>query len=127
MPKTIFKASFDWKKPPRSSFNTLKLLPKYKKPSYMVSILFMLLKIPPFLHLLFLLSCIYSLHKVETTNKNYWRFFKIPLHMSVIILKVHFLKGLEDRSQSFLHKDREAIQTPVVCAKMTSTLCDQSY
>ena len=79
----------------------------------MVSI-FLLLKIPPFLHLLLLLSRVYSLHKVETTNKNYWRFFKMPLLMSVIFLKVCFLKGLEDMSQNFLCKDQEAIQTPVV-------------
>ena len=74
----------------------------------MVSIFFMLLKIPPFLHLL--LSRIYSPHKVETRNKNGWRFFKMPLPRSVIFLKIHFLKGLEDMSQNFLHKDREAIR-----------------
>ena len=61
-------------------------------------------KIPPFLYLL--LSHIYSLHEVETTNKNYWYSFKMPLPRSMIF---RFLKGLEDKSQNFLHKDREAI------------------
>ena len=107
-PKTILTTSFGLKKPPRL------LLPKYKKPSYMVSIFFMLLKIPPFLHLL---SRVYSLHKVEIRNKNCWRFFKMPLPRSVIFLKICFLKGLEDMSLNFLHKDREAIRMPMVCAK----------
>ena len=52
----------------------------------------------------------------------------MPLPRSVIFLKIRFLKGLQDMSQNFLHKDREAIQTPVVhVQKMVSTLCDQSY
>ena len=73
----------------------------------MASVFFMLLKIPrPFLHL-FLLSRVYSLHKVETTNKNYWR-LNAPTHVCDI------LKGLEDMSQNSLHKDREAIRTPAV-------------
>ena len=38
----------------------------------------------------------------------------MPLPSSVIYLKVPFLKGLEDMSLNFLHKDREAIQTPMV-------------
>ena len=38
----------------------------------------------------------------------------MPVLRSVIFLKVRFLKGLEDMSQNFLHKDREAIRTPVV-------------
>ena len=80
----------------------------------MVSIFFMLLKIPRFLHLLLLLLRIYSPHKVEIRNKTCWRIFKMPLLRSVILLKVHFLKGLEDMSQNFLHKDREHIRTPVV-------------
>ena len=63
----------------------------------------MLLKIPPFLHLL--LSCVYSLHKVEIKNKN------APTQ---VCEKIRFLKGLEDMSLNFLHKDREAIQMPVV-------------
>ena len=103
----------------------LRLLPKYKKPSYMVSIFFMLLKIPPFLYLL---SRIYSPHKVEIRDKNGWRFFKMPLPRSVIFFKIHFLKGLQDMSLNFLHKDREAIQTPVLRVRKTaSTLCDQTY
>ena len=52
----------------------------------------------------------------------------MPLPRSVIFLKIHFLKGLEDMSLNFLHKDREAIQTLVVHVQKTaSTLCDQSY
>ena len=54
----------------------------------------MLLKITPFLHLL-LLSHVYSLHKVENKNKNCCRFFEMALPSSVIVLKIHFLKGLE--------------------------------
>ena len=100
----------------------LRLLPKYKKPSYMVSTFFMLLKIPPFLHLLLLLSRIYSPHKVKIRNKNCWRIF---LLRSVIFKKNCFLKGLEDMSLNFLHKDREAIRTPVVLVQKTaSTLYD---
>ena len=38
----------------------------------------------------------------------------MPLPRSVIFFKVRFLKGLEDTSQNFLHKDQEAIQTPMV-------------
>ena len=38
----------------------------------------------------------------------------MSLLTSVIFKKVYFLKGLEDMSQNFLHKDREAIRTPVV-------------
>ena len=95
----------------------LRLLSKYKKPSYMVSIFFMLLKIPPFLHLFLLLSRVYSLHKVKIINKNCWRFFKMLLPRSVIFLKIRFPKGLQDMSLNFLHKDREAIQMPLVCAK----------
>ena len=38
----------------------------------------------------------------------------MPLPKYVIFLKVRFLKELEDMSQNFLHKDREAIRTPVV-------------
>ena len=101
MPKTIFKALFGLIKPPISSLILVRPLPKYKS----LSIFFMLLKLPPFLHLL--LSRFYSLHKVETMNKNYWRFF--PLLTSVIFLKVLFSKGLEDISQNFIHKNQEAI------------------
>ena len=36
----------------------------------------------------------------------------MSLPRSVICLKVHFLMQLEDMNQNFLHKDREAIQTP---------------
>ena len=32
----------------------------------------------------------------------------------MIFFKVRFLKELEDTSQNFLHKDQEAIRTPVV-------------
>ena len=38
----------------------------------------------------------------------------MPLPRSVIFLKVRFLKGLEDMSQNFFHKDREAIRTPMM-------------
>ena len=101
----------------------LRLLPKYKKPRCRVSIFLLLLKKNPFLHLLLLLlhllSRVYSLHEVETTNKNYWRIFKMSLPRSVICLQVHFLMRLEDMNQNFLHKDREAIQMPdmLVCGK----------
>ena len=80
----------------------------------MVSIFFML-KIPPFLHLLLfvllfvlllLLLRIYSLHS-RIKNKYCWHFFKIPLPRSLIFLKICFLKGLEDMSLNFLHKDRK--------------------
>ena len=84
----------------------------------------MLLKISPFLHLL--LSRIYSLHKIEITNKNYWRFFKMPLLTSVIF----FPKGLEDMSLNFLHKDQEAIRTPMVHVRKQLqhyVTCHQSY
>ena len=40
--------------------------------------------------------------------------FKTFLLRSVIFKKVRFLNGLEDMSLNFLHKDREAIQTPMV-------------
>ena len=36
------------------------------------------------------------------------------LHRSVIFLKIRFLKGLEDISLNYLHKDREAIRTPMM-------------
>ena len=87
-PKTMFKASFSLKNWPDPLSIPQRLLLKYKKPSYVVSIFFMLLKILPFLHLL--LSRVYNLHKVETTNKNYWCFFKMPLPTHVIFLKVLF-------------------------------------
>ena len=91
----------------------------------MVSIFFMLLNIPPFLHLLLLLLRIYGL---KLKNKSCWRFFKMPLPRSVIFLKICFLKGLQDMSLTFVHKDQEAIRMPVVrVQKMTSTLCDQTY
>ena len=32
----------------------------------------------------------------------------------VVFLKIHFLKGLEDMSLTFLHKNREVIQMPMV-------------
>ena len=52
----------------------------------------------------------------------------MPLPRSVIFLKIRFLKGLEDMSLNFLHKDREAIRTPMVYVrKMALTLCDQTY
>ena len=52
----------------------------------------------------------------------------MPLSRSVIFLKIRFLKGLQDMSLNFLHKDREAIQTPVLRVQKTaSTLCDPSY
>ena len=38
----------------------------------------------------------------------------MPLPRSVMFLKIHFLKGLQDMSLNFLHKDREAIRTPMV-------------
>ena len=38
----------------------------------------------------------------------------MPLPRSVIFLKNCFLKGLQDMSLNFLHKDQEAIRTPVV-------------
>ena len=120
-PKTFFKASFGLKKLSISLFSTPKTIikiPWYKKPSYMVSIFFML-KIPPFLHLL--LSCIYSLHKVENKNIYYWRFFKMPLPRSVIFLKIRFLKELEDMSLNSLHKDQEAIRNPVVHVRKMET------
>ena len=59
----------------------------------MVTIFFMLLKIPPFLHLL--LSRVYNLHKVEIKNKNCWRFFEMPLPRSVIFFLNLFSKGIE--------------------------------
>ena len=91
----------------------------------MISIFFMLFKIPPFLHLLPFLSRVYSLHKVKIKNKDCWRFFKMPLTRSVIFLKIRFL---EDMSLNFFHKDREAIRTPAVRVRKTaSTLCDQTY
>ena len=83
----------------------------------------MLLKIPPFLHLLLSSSFVHL--EVEIKNKNCWCIFKMFLLRSVI---VRFLKGLEDMSLNFLHKDQEAIQTPVVYVqKMASTLFDRSY
>ena len=52
----------------------------------------------------------------------------MPLPRSVIFLKIRFLKGLQDMSLNFLHKDREDIQMPVVHVRKTaSTLCDQTY
>ena len=52
----------------------------------------------------------------------------MPLPRSVIFLKIRFLKGLKDMSLNFLHKDQEAIRTPVVRVQKTaSTLCDQTY
>ena len=52
----------------------------------------------------------------------------MPLPRSVIFLNIRFLMGLQDMNLNFLHKDREAIQAPVVhLRKMTSTLCDQTY
>ena len=38
----------------------------------------------------------------------------MPLPRSVLFKKIRFLKGLEDMSLNFLHKDREAIRTPMV-------------
>ena len=52
----------------------------------------------------------------------------MSLPRSVICLKVHFLMRLEDMNQNFLHKDREAIQTPdMLVWKTASTLFDECY
>ena len=85
----------------------------------MVSIFFMLLKIPLFSIFLFFFrtSTVYTKWKprIRTTG--------ISLKCPVIFLKVCFLKGLENISRNILHGDREAHGA---CARMTSTLCDQS-
>ena len=52
---------------------------------------FTLLKIPPILHLLLLVSRVYSQREVENMNKNYWLIVKMSLPRSVICLNVRFL------------------------------------
>ena len=114
-PKTIFKASFGLKKPPRSSFNTPK---KYKNLAiwylyfscckhHHFSIFFLLF------FFYFRVSIVYTKSKpsIKTTGLS----FKMPLLTSVVCMfKYYFLKGLEDMSQHILHKDQETIRMPVV-------------
>ena len=64
---------------------------------------FMLLKIPPILHLLD--SRIYSQREVENKNKNYWLIVKMPLLRSVICLNVHFLMRIQDMAQNSFFPD----------------------
>ena len=85
----------------------LRLLPKYRRPNYKVSIFFTLLKIPPILHLLLLLlvSRVYSQREVENKNKNYWLIVKMPLPRSVICSTVHFLMRIQDMAQNSFFPD----------------------
>ena len=69
-PKTILTASFGLQKNhPDSLFNTPKTITKVKKPSYVVSIFFMLLKIPPFLHILLSSSSFAHLQSTQSQNQ----------------------------------------------------------
>ena len=98
----------------------LRLLPKYKKPSYMVSIFFMLLKIPPFLYLL-LLSHIYSPYKVEIRN-NKLTYYHLktrrckPLLSTVIQCIIIVLNDVTNKSreQRFITKERIATHANLI-------------
>ena len=78
-PKNCLKASLGLKNHPYPLFNTPKTITEVAN----TTIFF------------FSFRAFYSLHKVEIMNKNHWCLFKMPLFTSVILLKVHFLKGLE--------------------------------
>ena len=95
----------------------LRLFPKYRKPNHKVSMFFTLLKIPPILHLLLLVSRVYSQREVENKNKNYWHIVKVPLPRSVICLNVHFLMRIQYMAQDSSSRTRSSVKP---CKRGTS-------
>ena len=70
----------------------------------------MLLNIPPFLHLLIPLLCVYSLQEVKSGNKTYYRIFKMALPRCDI-LKTSFSKAIRRYEPKLFPNNQEAIRT----------------